>query len=84
MNEQQKFQKLPDFAVIGAQKAGSTFLLEAIRSHPDVFMPRSEVAFFEGVLFSDSDIPAFAKHFSGAQSGQRIGFDRRLRVYSRA
>lgn len=76
MNKEQSIQKLPDFAIIGAQKAGSTFLLEAIRSHADIFMPRSEVAFFEGVLFSDSEIPAFAKHFSGARSGQRIGFKR--------
>ncbi|MEM6334245.1 MAG: sulfotransferase domain-containing protein [Planctomycetota bacterium] len=36
-----------DFVVIGAQKAGSTFLQEAIGDHPDAFSPHGETPFFE-------------------------------------
>ncbi|MDH3222857.1 MAG: hypothetical protein OEO23_04005, partial [Gemmatimonadota bacterium] len=32
-----------DFVVIGAQKAGSTFLHHAILHHPQLFMPVGEV-----------------------------------------
>jgi len=31
--------QLPDFLIIGAQKAGTTTLVEALRRHPDVFIP---------------------------------------------
>ena len=37
---------LPDFFVVGAQKAGSTYLLECLNDHPQIFMPEQEVAFF--------------------------------------
>lgn len=67
---------LPDFFVIGAQKAGSTYLLECLREHPDVFMPKSEVAFFEDPFFAEDRLSQFAANFTSAKPGQKIGVKR--------
>jgi len=38
---------IPDFVVIGAQKAGTTWLYECLSEHPEVFVPRmKEVHYF--------------------------------------
>ena len=34
----------PDFLVVGAQKAGTTWLYRSLRTHPQVWMPRRERA----------------------------------------
>lgn len=39
--------RLPDFLIIGAQKAGTTWLKEQLRAHSDVFMPEDEIHFFD-------------------------------------
>lgn len=46
---------LPTFAVVGAQKAGSTDLAASLAQHPDVFLPPDEVPFFEDPFFAASD-----------------------------
>ena len=53
---------LPDFFVIGAQKAGSTYLLECLGEHPQVFMPPAEVAFFEDPLYRSEDLAVFVRY----------------------
>lgn len=67
---------LPEFFVIGAQKAGSTYLLQCLGEHPQVFMPPSEVAFFEDSLYSAERLAEFEKHFLPAKPGQVIGVKR--------
>lgn len=67
---------LPDFFVIGAQKAGSTYLLQCLSEHPQVFMPPSEIAFFEDSLYSADRIAEFEKHFAPARPGQVVGVKR--------
>lgn len=54
--------RMPDFLVIGAKKAGSTWLDQVLRSHPDVALParRKEVAYFD--LFYDRG-PEWYAHF---------------------
>lgn len=37
----------PNFLCIGAQKAGTTWLQKALEAHPDVFLPRKEIHFFD-------------------------------------
>ena len=37
----------PDFIGIGAQKAGTTWLHRNLRVHPQIFMPRKEVHYFD-------------------------------------
>lgn len=47
MNNQLVMTKWPNFFVVGAPKAGTTFLFEHLRGHPEVFMPRiKEPSFF--------------------------------------
>ena len=67
---------LPDFVIFGAQKAGSTFLLEALRAHSDIFMPREELAFFEDSLYDPQELQQFERHFDEAKPNQRTGFKR--------
>ncbi|MET0144038.1 MAG: sulfotransferase [Ilumatobacteraceae bacterium] len=37
----------PTFVVIGAMRSGSTSLYKYLQDHPDVFMPRKEIHFFD-------------------------------------
>jgi hypothetical protein len=37
----------PDFIGIGAQKAGTTWLHRNLQAHPEIFMPRKEVRYFD-------------------------------------
>jgi hypothetical protein len=67
---------LPEFFVIGAQKAGSTYLLRCLGDHPQIFMPPAEVAFFEDPFYSADRISEFEKHFKPARPGQVLGVKR--------
>jgi hypothetical protein len=37
---------LPNFIGIGAQRAGSTWLNQCLREHPEIYLPRKEIRFF--------------------------------------
>ena len=37
----------PDFLIIGVQKSATTWLQERLRQHPDVYMPRNELHYFD-------------------------------------
>lgn len=67
---------LPDFFVIGAQKAGSTYLLQCLGEHPQIFMPPSEVAFFEDGLYDREQMDRFERHFDPATPEQVVGVKR--------
>lgn len=64
---------LPNFLIIGAQKAGSTFVHECIREHPDAFMPRNEIAFFEDPDYLDNEISQFISIFDAVKNEKAIG-----------
>ena len=41
---------MPNFFIVGAQKAGTTSLYQYLNQHPQVYMsPRKEPHFFEGM-----------------------------------
>jgi hypothetical protein len=65
--------RLPDFLVIGAKKAGSTWLDHLLRSHPGVFLPteRKEVAYFD--LFHDRGPAWYERFFKNAPEGALVG-----------
>ncbi len=69
---------LPDFFVIGAQKAGSTFLLQCLGEHPQIFMPESEVPFFEDSLYlvDEGKIKIYISDAEGREMQQRIPLGR--------
>ncbi len=57
-----------DFAVIGAQKAGTTSVFVHLRVHPQIFMPADkELPFFSrDEVFERGLAPYLAEHFAGA------------------
>ena len=67
---------LPDFFVIGAQKAGSTFLMQCLEEHPQIFMPPAEVSFFEDSRYAPDEFGWFQRHFDSAREGQVVGVKR--------
>ena len=69
---QARAPRLPDFVVIGAQKAGTTSLHGALGQHPGVMLPAvKELHYFS--LHSDRPLSWYAAHFAGATSRQLCG-----------
>lgn len=65
---------LPDFLVIGAQRCGTTWLYENLRSHPEIFMPETkEINFFSSINGNfDKGGDWYKDHFREApQNGRR-------------
>ena len=65
----------PDFLVIGAQKAGTTWLHRNLRNHPQTWMPRNEVHYFDRKINDRSfDDAWYASLFKkGRRRGKTIG-----------
>lgn len=79
---------LPDFIVIGAQKAGSTFILNCLAEHPDVFMYHEEIRFFENPTCLHNDLSELEALFTGIDTaqmvlnGQAISVDQNVQIES--
>jgi hypothetical protein len=67
----------PDFFVVGAFKSGSTALYEALRRHPQIFMPfHKEPVFFGKDLthrYGAMTLDDYLRLFNDAKPGQRVG-----------
>jgi hypothetical protein len=73
----------PSFICVGAGKAGTTWLWEMLRLHPDVFLPDvKEIHYFNDIAYEGSDVrnPNFRKpvgwylrFFAAARPGQVCG-----------
>jgi Sulfotransferase domain len=63
--------RLPDFVIIGATKAATTWLSHNLGAHPEVFLPSQELHYFS--RFYDRGKDWYGAHFGGARSKQRIG-----------
>jgi Tol biopolymer transport system component len=63
----------PNFLIIGAQKSGSSWLARHLRNHPDVFMPRGEIHFFDKKFNFARGREWYESHFSGATTERAIG-----------
>jgi len=66
--------KLPNFFIIGAQKAGTTSLYEYLRQHPDIFMSKPK----EPNFFADDDkyskgLDYYSKFFAECKDEKMIG-----------
>jgi acetyltransferase-like isoleucine patch superfamily enzyme len=66
---------LPDFLVLGAQKAGSTWIYDCLKQHLDVFMPEKvELLYFNRCNYSDPDMrAAYEAYFDEANGYKRVG-----------
>ncbi|MGO1118056.1 sulfotransferase family protein [Rhodovibrionaceae bacterium A322] len=60
-----------DFVIIGAQKAGSSFLSRVLDSHPALFIPEAEVRSFRDPFYPD--FRPLQQETSKARPGQLIG-----------
>ncbi len=67
---------LPNFLIIGAQRAGSTFVHECLEEHPDVFMVPGEISFFEDPDYLQSNINQFEELFDNVSQEKAIGIKR--------
>lgn len=67
--------KLPDFLIIGAQKAGSTWIYDNLKQHPEVFLPEKvELLFFDLPDCTDrSKVADYSKNFEEAGNFKRVG-----------
>jgi hypothetical protein len=64
---------LPDFVIIGAQKAASTLVVECLRQHPQVYMPRGETHYFLDHEFFNQTTADLAAVFAGQERVLRRG-----------
>ena len=67
---------LPSFIIIGAQKSASTFLQQCISEHPDVYIPKGEISFFEDPDYKEVDPECFWVQFDGVAEGKIFGIKR--------
>ena len=64
---------LPNFLILGAQKAGSSWLAQALRQHPDVFMAKDELHFFDKDYNWSKGLDWYAEFFRGAGECEAVG-----------
>ncbi|MEA5511114.1 sulfotransferase domain-containing protein [Crocosphaera sp. UHCC 0190] len=64
---------LPNFLIIGAQKAGTTWLVDKLEQHPQVFLADDEVHFFDKPHNFNQGLNWYQSHFSGSENYLAIG-----------
>ena len=67
-------KRLPDFCIIGSQKAGTSSLWHVLRQHPELFLPQQKELnfFFRDQEYKRGD-SAYASHFESAGPQQLCG-----------
>jgi hypothetical protein len=64
---------LPNFLIIGAMKAGTTWLAYNLKLHPDIYMPEQEVRFFSKPENFNKGLAWYEKHFNLGIGKKAIG-----------
>lgn len=64
---------LPNFLIIGAQKAGTTWLQHTLRQHPDVYMPSHELHFFDKAHHYKRGLSWYQEFFEEAELETAVG-----------
>lgn len=62
-----------DFIIVGAQKAASTLLVDALGQHPEIWMPDIETHFFRDPYYREAALPELSSLLKPTSAGQRIG-----------
>ncbi|GAB6054293.1 sulfotransferase [Magnetospira thiophila] len=65
--------RLPDFLIIGAQKAGSSWLIQRMAQHPEIFIEDKELMFFNVDQYFARGTEWYASHFAKAGERQVVG-----------
>lgn len=63
---------LPNFLIIGAQKAGTNWLKAMLRQHPEVFISAAEIHYFNN-RYLDRTTAWYAEHFAAAGAKKAVG-----------
>jgi len=62
----------PDFLILGAQKAGTTWLADVLRQHPDIYLPpEKELHFFNKRKAYARGIEWYESHFDDTAASRR-------------
>lgn len=64
---------LPNFLIIGAQKSGTTWLMQRLRQHPDVYMPTEEIHYFDKEYNYKKGVSWYRRFFQEVQDEAAIG-----------
>src|SRR5262249_41537836 len=64
---------VPDFVIIGAPKAGTTWLARCLGQHPGIFLPHYEIHYWNSPSASGGSNAEYERHFINAAPGQRVG-----------
>ena len=64
---------LPNFLIIGTQKAGTTWLQHMLRQHPDVYLPSLEVHFFDKAHRYRRGLSWYQQFFEEADGETAVG-----------
>ncbi len=70
-----------NFIIVGAQKAGSTFLHQIIAEHPQVYMPPIEVPYFESPDYENDGFARTEKLFENQNENLKFGIKRPSYLY---
>lgn len=65
------YMSMPDFLIIGTQKAGTTWLMRKLGAHPNVFMAPRQIHYFDREYFRGSDW--YGAQFVASAKGQLVG-----------
>ena len=64
---------LPNFLIISAQKSGTSWIRENLRSHPDVYCVKEEIQFFNLDANFKLGLPWYEKHCSHSTTEKMVG-----------
>lgn len=64
---------LPNFLIVGAMKAGTTWLASNLETHPQVFIPKDELHFFNESKFFQRGFDWYEDQFKAAGNAIAIG-----------
>jgi hypothetical protein len=71
-DEEIGFMALPDYIIIGIQKSATTFVHEAVRSHPQVFAAPGEITVFRDLYGQEDKIPAYFENLFGRNTKGKV------------
>ncbi len=63
---------LPDFVIIGAQKAATTLVHQWLRQHPQAWLPKAEDPYFRDPVYGTRDLDSWAQQYAG-RTERRLG-----------
>lgn len=64
---------LPNFLIIGAQKAGTSWLAYQLEKHPEVYLPKKEIHYFDKEFNYAKGLDWYKSHFDSVTTETAIG-----------